>query len=261
MKNDRRSSSRELACALLGACTASGGDTKALADRGNERGEGSAFPHARSRSRFDGSHDWKFESRTTQGLAGGGVWCSRFIRRAPACAKTKTASKKRLGDMAVEHPLAEEVVAQLRMLQRLHIGPCCSSSPRPPASFEKSSAHRMRLLTMARHQKCWSFRSLLATGRPVLRLLESLFRCHGRTRWGKTLSKVGATFKGIRIRWREWARRSRTFLDLLPGPSTLRSCAGASAASALASSNVSSSKRCERAGPPTVSPWSFSSHH
>src|SRR5712692_8413262 len=49
----------------------------------------------------------------------------------------------------------------------------------------------MRLLTMARHQKCWSFRSLLATGRPVLRLLESLFRCHGRTvrarlypRWG-----------------------------------------------------------------------------
>jgi len=111
MKNDRRSSSRELACALLGACTASGGDTKALADRGNERGEGSAFPHARSRSRFDGSHDWKFESRTTQGLAGGGVWCSRFIRRAPACAKTKTASKKRLGDIAVEHPLAEEVVA------------------------------------------------------------------------------------------------------------------------------------------------------
>ena len=67
MKNDGRSNSRELACTLLGACTAPGGNTKALADQGNERGEGSAFPHARRRSRFDGSRDWKFESRTTQG--------------------------------------------------------------------------------------------------------------------------------------------------------------------------------------------------
>ena len=166
MKNDRRSSSRELACALLGACTASGGDTKALADRGNERGEGSAFPHARSRSRFDGSHDWKFESRTTQGLAGGGVWCSRFIRRASArcgCSRGSTS-----GPAVLRH------------------------RARPPPSRR---VLRMRLLTMARHQKCWSFRSLLATGRPVLRLLESLFRCHGRP-FGQDLIQSGSYLQG-----------------------------------------------------------------
>src|SRR5213592_1747804 len=43
MKNDGRSNSRELACTLLGACTAPGGNTKALADQGNERGKAQPF--------------------------------------------------------------------------------------------------------------------------------------------------------------------------------------------------------------------------